>query len=416
MTNSIYIWLLGLIFVTGWYSGQAQTTTGTPAAEPAPATVLVVGFPLSQFYSNVFYIDEIAYVNDTTVRNVIPLYNQAFKTALASYPAGRYRFVAADTAQAAHLHEVSTYVDWRNEFNEPYTALGSDSLLDLRMQALMEYYQADYLLSINFYEITRGSSPNYLSPQIRTQHIIHYEVFTPDLRIASAGTIPLITRDLRAGAMRDSYREFAQELRLRMEIFEAGYTPEVARRRYFRLRDRLVENNWGGGVFAGWNSAYGWLGAELTRYIGNRVDLNAGIGVGFSGFKAGAGMRYYLLEQGHRYKPFLGVRYAWASGMQMNMGGTTDASGVQINPGDVSTFRIPSARSVHLTTGFRWLFTDRALLLGAGYGIALGGRREAIIENPGDTVTPDVLDRRRRTANLFTVGGVDVSLTYIFFL
>ncbi|MDO1444786.1 hypothetical protein Q0590_00915 [Rhodocytophaga aerolata] len=383
-------------------------------AEPGKSTILVIGLQPTQFYSNVYYIDELARLNDTSGSKATELYSQALVEVLTRYTSNKYRFVAADAAEMASIHARSTYVDWQNEYKEPYVALDADTVQDVAMKNLMQKYGADYLLSLNYYLIYRNNPPAYYNPVIRARHQIHYELFDATMRIASAGQILLTSSDARAQAMRPLYPQFAEVLLSRLAIWEGNYTEKQALQKYVLLRERLIKNRWGGGLSVGWGMPYGWFGAELVRNVGSRWDVSGGIGVGPSGFKAGAGLRYYLLDYGTRFKPFFGAHYAWGSGMTIRMGGENDESGNLINEEYTTQFYIPSNHAVHLKTGFRWLKTNKAFLLSAGYGIALKDKRAEVLFN-GNDVPTDVFSRRRNWANRFIIGGLDVGITYIIY-
>jgi hypothetical protein len=233
--------------------------------------------------------------------------------------------------------------------------------------------------------------------------------------VASAGQLVFTTTNSRAKALKSKYSDLATQLADRLKIYEGNYAPAIAEKKYMSLKEQLITNAWGAGLSVGWGSAYGWVSTELTRYLGNRWDINAGIGFGPSGFKAGAGLRYYLLKYGGRYKPFFGINYAWASGIkEFDMGGEKDDSGNQLYPEEVSTFKIPSDQAVHLKTGFRWLKNNKAWLVSVGYGIPFNGYKAEVISS-GSDVSVDTFNKRKKWANLFTVGGVDVGITYIIY-
>jgi hypothetical protein len=208
--------------------------------------------------------------------------------------------------------------------------------------------------------------------------------------------------------MQQGYKQFANNLLDRLEIFAGDHDPVTVQKKYYRLREKSVANTWGAGISFGYNMPHGWGSAELTRHLGYRWDVNAGIGIGPSGFKIGAGLRLYLLNYGKKYKPFLAAQYAWASGMRINMGGQEDESGNQLYPEEVSTFKIPSDQAVHLRAGFRWLSTNHSVLLSAGYAIPFMGYEARFISGRQS-------ERRQNIANAFTVGGFEGGLTYIYY-
>lgn len=376
------------------------------------ARILVLGLKPSQFNSNVYYINELAFLNDTSQTEVINLYNQTFLQTLAAYSPGSYQFVLPTQAEEAAIHSRSSYIEWTNEYKEPYLALDADSVQDVLFKDLIGKYQADYILNLNYYNIYRSSPPAFFSETIKTRHIVDYEVFDAQLAIASAGQIIMISNNSRASAMKSKYTDFATQLIERLEIFAGKFPVAVAEKKYMRLRERAIKNTWGAGFSLAWGGTYGWFSTQLVRNIGTQWDVNGGIGFGPSGFKAGTGVRYFLLNYGRRYKPFFEVNYAWASGMKIEMGGEKDQTGAQLYPEQVSTFKIPSDQALHLKTGFRWLRNNKAWMVHVGYAVPLKGERVRIIA-PGDDVSTETFNRRKNWADLLTVGGVDVGITYI---
>jgi hypothetical protein len=319
----------------------------------------------------------------------------------------RYEFVAADSNAVMLVHRRSKFVDWQNVFKEQYTSMTADSVLDGQLKGVMAGYGADFILSLNFYEIASNYYPLYLTPYLKAEHRIDYEILDRNLAVVSAGRLFLTSRDIRAVAMRPGYAKFAREVADRLEIALTSPDLAAARRQLQTLRERQLANAWAGGISMGWGAPYGWFGLELVKNMGRGFDLGGGIGFGPSGFKAGAGVRAYLLNYGQQFNPFLAAHVAWASGLQFDVGGEEDESGNQLNPDDISTFKIPAGTALHLKTGFRWLGRSRALLLGVGYGVPFGRYKAEVTRNRSPS--------RRRTADLFTVGGFEAGFTYLYY-
>ncbi len=387
------------------------------AQQPAPgprAKVLVFGLKLTQFSANAYSVSELAFVNDSTgLRNdnasrVIRAYSDEVIASFTSRTDDpRYEFIAADSNAVMLMHRRSKYVDWQNVFKESYTSLTADSVLDGQMKGVMAGYGADFLLSLNFYEIASHYYPLYLTPYLKAEHRIDYEILDRNLAVVSAGRLYLTSRDIRATAMRPEYAKFAREVTDRLEIALTSPDLASARRQLKTLRERRLANAWAGGISMGWGAPYGWFGLELVKNLGRGLDLGGGIGFGPSGFKAGAGVRAYLLNYGQGFNPFLAAHVAWASGLQFDVGGEEDEDGNQLKPDDVSTFKIPTGTALHLKTGFRWLNRNRALLLGVGYGVPFGRYKAEVTRNRSPS--------RRRTADLFTVGGFEAGFTYLYY-
>jgi hypothetical protein len=383
-----------------------------PAAGPK-AKVLVLGLKLTQFVADAYSVQELAFVNDSTglrdnnASRVIRTYSDEVIAALTGRPDPRYEFVAADSGVVMRVHNRSQYVDWQNAFKEPYTSLTSDSVLDGQLRGVMAGYGADFILSLNFYEIASHYYPMYLTPYLKAEHRIDYEILDRNLGVVSAGRVYLTSRDVRAVSMRPQYAKFAREVADRLEISLTSPDLATARRQLQTLKERRLANAWAGGISMGWGAPYGWFGLELVKNLSRGFDLGGGIGFGPSGFKAGAGVRAYLLNYGQRFNPFVSAHVAWASGLQFDVGGEEDDSGAQLQPNDVSRFKIPAGTALHLKTGFRWLHRSRALLLGVGYGVPFGRYKAEVTGNRSSG--------RRRTADLFTVGGFEAGFTYLYY-
>ncbi len=372
---------------------------------PRKETILVVGFTPQQLGSNVYFTEELAWINDTT-EQYATLYSEALVQSLLDFENENFRFVTVSKEQASLIHLRSLFAEWKNQFGESYIALTSDSLLESNLRTLMDVYRADYVLTLNFYEIYRSSAPSMYTPDLDVRHIIHYDLFTYHMYTASAGTISLPTSYSAAAHMTKRYPLFAHELLARLEIFRTEETDTGMRQRYFRLRDQSVANRWGGGISGGWGAPYGAIGGELLRQIGVNFDINAGIGYSYSGFKGGIGARYYLMQYGTRVRPFVGINLVAASGAPYTIGGATDDAGNYLNPDEVSRFRILPDQAIHGKIGFRLLGQSQALLVTGGYSQPFRGR-------PAQFERGLLNAQRQAQADLMRVGGLEIGISYI---
>jgi hypothetical protein len=401
------------IFIFFWLVMLSLPAAAQPEVSGHRAKVLVSGLKLTQFSANVYSVSELAFVNDSTgltdknASRVIRTYSDEVVAALTDLPDDRYQFVALDSGVISRLHNRSQYTAWQNVFKEEYTSQVSDSVLDGQLKGIMAGYGADFFLSLNFYEIAGNYYPLYLTPYLKAEHRIDYEILDRNLSVVAGGRLYLSSRDIRASAMRPEYQKFAREVADRLEIALTSPDLPSAKRKLQVLQQRRLVNAWAGGISMGWGAPYGWFGLELAKNLNRGLDVNGGIGFGPSGFKAGVGVRAYLLNYGRKFNPFLSAHVAWASGLQFDVGGEEDESGTQLDPDDVSTFKIPTGTALHLKTGFRWLYRNRALLLGAGYGIPFGRYKAEVTGNESAG--------RRRTADLFTVGGFEAGFTYLYY-
>ncbi len=390
------------------------TTAAQNLSGGSKPKIIVSGLRLSQFSANVYSVAELAFVNDSAgltndnVSRVIRTYSDEVVKAMTNYADDRFGFVALDSNTVSRLHSRSRYAEWENVFKEKYTSLVSDSVLDGQMRGTMAGYGADFLVSLNFYEITANYYPMYVTPYLKTVHRIDYEVFDRSLAVVAAGRVSLASPDIRASAMGPEYARLAREIADRLEIALTSPDLPTARQKLRVLREKRLANAWAAGISLGWGAPYGWAGAELVRNLGRKFDVGGGIGFGPSGFKAGAGVRAYLLNYGQKFTPFLGAHVAWASGLKFDVGGSEDESGNQTDPDDISNFNIPAGAALHLKSGFRWLSLRQAFLLGVGYGVPFG-RYRAIVTGRQTTA-------RQRTADSFAVGGFEAGFTYLYYL
>jgi hypothetical protein len=187
---------------------------------------------------------------------------------LTGRPDPRYEFVTADSGVVMRLHNRSSYVDWQNAFKEPYTSLTADSVLDGQLRGVMTGYGADFILSLTFYEIASHYYPMYVTPYLKAEHRIDYEILDRNLGVVSAGRLYLASRDVRAASMRPQYAKFAREVADRLEIALTSPDLAAARRQLQTLRERRLSNAWAGGISMGWGAPYGWFGLELVKNRG----------------------------------------------------------------------------------------------------------------------------------------------------
>jgi len=111
-------------------------------------------------------------------------------------------------------------------------------VLDGQLKGVMAGYGADFILSLNFYEIASHYYPLYLTPYLKAEHRIDYEIMDANLGVVSAGRLYLTSRDIRATAMRPQYAKFAREVADRLEIALTSPDLASARRGLQALRER----------------------------------------------------------------------------------------------------------------------------------------------------------------------------------
>ena len=340
----IYITVIFNIFIFFSHFSMAQVTADSAEMKKR---ILVVGFDTTQFYTNVFYIDELAYYNNTTTYKVVDLYKKKLLQVLKYHDnKNEYEFIIADSADQYKVFKNSDYLEVENDYGEPFIGIAAkieDTLSNIQGQLLvdlMKKYNTSYLLTINAYEIYKKNPPEYTSYATRTQHIIHYDLFNRELNSLFSGKISLKAFANEAYYMVSNYQEFAEEILLRLEAFLQKDEFTSMQEKYLELKEAYIKNRTGLGVTAGFGAPYGLFGVLMSRYLSKNLELNAGLGYDFNGFKIGAGARLYMMKFNSQLKPFLGLNYAYASGNTFEIGGATDEFGTQLEPDDVSRIRI----------------------------------------------------------------------------
>lgn len=160
----------------------------------------------------------------------------------------------------------------------------------------------------------------------------------------------------------------------------------------------------------GWDAPYGF-GLELSHFVSRRTELNAGVGLSFSGTKAGAGLRYYLSPE-KRVSSYFGLNVVQSGGWQeitLREGGGDDwyeGDGVEIG-----TLTVKPTTLVHLRYGLRWQpgrEPGRVGLIGSvGYGLRVSGNPMRYRMNDG--YEPSSFDQLvYRT--IYAPGGLELSL------
>jgi hypothetical protein len=153
------------------------------------------------------------------------------------------------------------------------------------------------------------------------------------------------------------------------------------------------------GLSLGWGAPYGW-GAEVAYRFLPALDANAGIGLGSSGAKIGAGARAYLPSRGRNHL-FAGTNLVYsASEAPVDI---EDVNGVK------GRYIIHSSTMLHLRAGLHHQFRRNALQLALGYGTVL---------SPNPTVEfvpgfgPGSMNGQT-IAEIVGPGGLEVSVTFL---
>lgn len=159
------------------------------------------------------------------------------------------------------------------------------------------------------------------------------------------------------------------------------------------------------GLAIGWGAPYGW-GVELSRMVTPKLDVNAGVGVTFTGGKFGIGTRYYFHPE-RKVSTFVGGNLVHSTGwsnLRVTSNSTSTNGGNTYYPsGDDAVVNYRATNLLHLRAGVRWQPIRRFAMLGAlGYGIVLGG--ETV-----EFVSGSYSQSARDFARLLAPGGIDFS-------
>lgn len=399
-----YFIIIMILCCWSGFRAEAQSDS-TEAAN----RILVVGFDTTQFYSNVFYLGELAYYNNTDTNSVVETYKKKVLEVLKYHNSREYKFVVADSADQHRVFRSSVYLEVENDFGTPFIgiAAGEDAQGQL-LTGLMEKYNANYLLTLNAYEIFKKNPPEYVSYSTKTEHLIHYDFFNKELNSMFSGKIPLTSFANEAYFMVSRYQEFGDEILLRLKAYNLVDNKARMMELYAELKERDIKNRTGLGLSLGFGAPYGLFGIEISRYISSSVDINAGLGYDFNGFKIGAGTRIYLIKFDQKIKPFLGLNYAYATGSSFELGGEFDEFGNQIDPDDISQIEIFSDHAIHFSVGGRYLLENQAFMLRVGYSFPFQDKNPIVRGNESQS--------RRNFADAMAVGGLDINFTYVHYL
>lgn len=372
-------------------------------------TILVVGMDTSQFYSNVFFKDEVAHYNNVGRDTLIDFYNTYLIEVLKRVNDDEFVFVPADSMDQELVQKRSNYLEVEKDDGSTFIGIAAGAQNPDLLKDLMELYNVDYLLTLNAYEIYRKNPPSFTSYATKTRHFVHFDLFDSTLTTIMSGKFGWPSYAVEAFYNVEQYFEFGQDVLRRVKasrLDEAGMTMEE---KYNYVLQSVTKNAFGIGFQTGLGTPYGLLGIYLSQYFGNNLEITAGIGYDFSGFKYGAGGRYYFLRFDQSFKPFFALHFTRASGNSFWLGNTTDDSGF-VNNSEASRFRIPADNNIHVKGGLRFLLGgNNALLVSAGYGFSFNQFDAEFLEGVRD-------EGRQDFADFMSVGGLDISLGYVIYL
>lgn len=373
--------------------------------------ILVIGLDTLQFSSNVFYLDELAYYNNTGEYDVVELYNRTLMRILKENPGG-YEFVVADSADKVNVHGTSFFVETENDYGEEFIGIAPAEGNGSKVIEMMEKYQASYILFINAYQIYRKDPPEYVSFDTRADHIIHFDIFTKELTNVYGGKMSLPSSAVEAFFMTSLYRQFAAEAVKWIKAYERSLENRKSVEENFNLlRDEKYINASGLSLQLAFDGPFGLLGGSFSRFIGRSVEANIGLGFDFSGFKTGIGGNYYVHDAFNNkdVKPFIGLNYFFASGNKFELGGETDDYGNQLDPDDVSEFKIYAEHAIQLQGGVSYWMNNSMASLSAGYGFPFRDKRPQLLSGKDSK-------GRMNFVEAMAPGGLGITLKYMVFI
>ncbi|MGL1903895.1 MAG: hypothetical protein OCC49_17285 [Fibrobacterales bacterium] len=145
----------------------------------------------------------------------------------------------------------------------------------------------------------------------------------------------------------------------------------------------------GGGI--GWNAPYG-TGVELAFYPTPNVNINAGGGISFAGFKYGLGTKYFF-KADQKFSPYVGASYYHAGGLSQLT--------VKVN-NDSALYKVTAGHSLGLRAGLRVALSKVNFYGTVGYGLPLSGGKSIYREG----VESEDLET---AAELFEPQGLELS-------
>ncbi len=151
------------------------------------------------------------------------------------------------------------------------------------------------------------------------------------------------------------------------------------------------------GYEAGWGAPFGWSLATAWAPRSD-FDIHGGLGLNFSGFKAGLGGRYiYSITSDIGLHG--GMALAYSSGSKIDFGIR--------DPDSQSIYRYGVDNIIHLRTGVRFVDDSMVVLLTIGWGFALKN---------DDALFVSGVNSYGSTAKLFKAGGFEASMSMLFSL
>ena len=243
-----------------------------------------------------------------------------------------------------------------NKFTEVYVSAVKTNEMKQFMDTVLEATEVDYVMTINLYSIAVNKS--YDNAIDRVEHSIHYDIYNAESDPVYGGQFFTTTKDFSSSNLNEVFSNFLRDVHYRLEILQETNDKDLFeslyQAKYTNYYNEIygLKNSWGVGFTTALNSVYGGIGLHVLYFVSNDLELNSGMGFDFSGYKMGAGLRYFIFNnQNFNNRIFVTLNYGFNSGNTFELGGQRDENGYQLYPNDVSNHKIYFDHAVHLGTG-----------------------------------------------------------------
>ena len=370
--------------------------------------ILIMGLDTGQFYSNAFYLDELADMNGTQPEEVAKLYGLVLQQDLVNYQHDDFQYFSTSRKELDSVRLTSQFRTLSNAYGEEYLAMVPRSRDQSVLLGYIEKHDPDYILSINLYEIL--ALDDSVKEGDDVVHVIHFDLFTKDLKTVNSGRYETQTNFYDTYGLDWFFMDMALEQIFWIQAYEKD--PENMQEEYYDAIDRFYksetsfEDMHAVSLMGGVGMPYGGIGIEYGKVFTESWEWGIGAGYDFSGLKFGLGFKYFVLgTSGTGPRPFIGFNLALATGNKFELGGETDEFGTQLDPDDVSTFKIFGDQAIYLRFGLNFLAeSDLAISPTIGYAFPFSRKEPDLLSGP---------DKKGRTnfVQFMAVGGLEIGIT-----
>jgi len=386
-------------------------TSGYILAQDKKARVLIVLPDSSQFFSNAFYINDLAYIVDKPPEEVFKPYLQTLSNEISLYKYEEVEFIRCQPADLKQIQENTSYKTILNPDEEEYLGIFSPEGKDSLMKSMAEKYMANYVLSVNLYEMLSDGPIKFYGEPI--EHVLHFDLFTSDMGVVWGGKYSTVTDEFLPDYLEWFYKDFS--LHTIFWCIAHKTNKEDLVQTFTGLRNKFEKEKFGFagkkgiGVFTGLGSPYGGLGIEFNYNFNHSWDINFGAGKDFSGFKIGMGAKHYVLGYKKLLKPFAAINYSYCTGNLLEINAEYDVDGSIINPDELSRYKIYPDHMVFLRGGVV-ILSKSGIQVSPSFGFSY----------PFAKSVPELVDGittgfRKGFVNLVAPGGFDLGVAFYFY-